>query len=214
MSGFARLSASICGHVYVVLVAHLLWAAGTFAGLIVLGAGPATAALPAALRAGTEESSARACAHAFWAHYRSGLWRIGASWVVLAAAGAVVVIATGMVGSLPLASSVFVRAALLSAAIIIVVTAVMWASAEDALDLPAPPLSAIRIVLLYAVARLPLTIVTLLGSVVVLIAVLQLPGTVIVLGPGAVLSLTMPLARRSRRWDQSARTTAAHAERA
>jgi len=201
MTSFSRLAVATCGRVYIVAVAHLLWIAGALAGGVVLGVGPASVAVRGAARAGLAETSARSAAREFARRYRAAFWRTAPSWLVLQLAGAAIIVAT-LAGAVPPGvAGLIVRAALLSGAIVVGMCTIMWSSADEALELPASPLRAIRTVTLYAVARFPLTLVTALAYAASILAAVQLPALLVILGPALITCVLDPLEMRSVRWN-------------
>lgn len=199
MTSLTRLAVVACGRVYVIAVAHVLWIAGTLAGGVVLGVGPATVAVRGAVRAGMAEVSARDTAREFVRRYRDAFWRTVPGWLVLQLGGCAIVVAT-LIGAVPPGiAGIVVRAALLSGAIVVVLCVTMWSSAADAIDLPASPLQSVRTVTLYSIARFPLTLVTVGAHIVALVAVAQIPALLVIVGPAIITGALDPLERRSAR---------------
>jgi len=214
MTSLTRLAVAACGRVYVIAVAHVMWIAGTLAGGVVLGLGPATVAVRGAVRAGMAEVSARDTAREFMRRYRDTFWRTASCWLVLQLGGCAIVVAT-LIGAVPPGIvGIVVRAALLSGAIVVMLCVTMWSSAAELLDLPAAPLRSIRTVTLYSIARFPLTLVMVGAHVVALLAVVQLPALLVIVGPAMMVCAVDPLERRSAKWnDVSAPLTrSAHRE--
>lgn len=186
--GFTGALVRVCGAVYRLVVLHLLWLAGVVVGGVVLGVGPATAAAYLVAAGSGDEVSARRMARDFAAVYRRGFWRANVAALGLGALVAVVVAATALLPHLTGLAAILVRAALLGALLLGVVTALGLGPALVRFGRPT-----LRTGFLYGVARLPLTFVSASALAVVGLAILQIPGLLLALGPATVAALAVRL---------------------